>query len=179
MGLSSLAVLVAAVITDVVADEPPLHTLAVALAATIVGAGRFRLRHHVRGRLQGVVVAVNLAVLSQPAVHALGELTHLGADALPHSHGVPESLSGIALHVVVALLVVAVAASELTCARVAPWARSALAHLRTLFVVGPVPVGPPLAARRRLNELSTLSPQLSTFRPVTRRGPPVAAGLAG
>lgn len=164
---------------DVIADEPPLHTLTVALAAAIVGVGRFRLRRPGGGRMAGVVAAVNLSVLAQPAVHALSKLSHLGGDALPHSHGAPENLSGIALHLVVALLVVAVAANEPACAFVASWVLRAVTQLRALLLRDPAPVGPSCAVRRHVDRIPVPHRQLSTGQPLTRRGPPARLGLAG
>lgn len=173
--LSSSAVVVTAVGFDVLADEPPVHTLAIALAAIVIGVGR----RWLQGRLAGVLVAVNLAVLGQPAVHALTKLTHASADALPHSHVVPESLSGIALHVAVAMLVVAVAASEPACLLVSGIVLRALRHLHALLTRAPIPVGPVTPLRRRGDEPPLLLQLVGVDHSVSRRGPPAAFGLAG
>ena len=103
--MSSLLVLAVAVGFDIAADEPPIHTLAVAAAALVVGLGRMRRP----GRFRGLAATVNLAVIGQPAVHALGKMSQAGAEHGSHSHGWPEGFAGVALHVAVALLVVAVA----------------------------------------------------------------------
>jgi lysylphosphatidylglycerol synthetase-like protein (DUF2156 family) len=170
--VSSLAVLGLAVGFDVLADEAPTHTLTVALAAAIVGLGRFWLR----GRLSQVFTAMNLVVIGQPAVHALTKLTHAGADALPHSHVVPEDASAVALHVVVALLVVTIAASEPACTYVAT------RIVRTLVVLtrAPRPADRPSPVRpQRWDEPPALEQQQLRGRCSSRRGPPLVLALAG
>jgi hypothetical protein len=168
---SSALVLVAAVGFDVLADEPPVHALAVGLAALVVGVGRL----WTLGRFRGMFAAVNVVVVGQPAVHALSKLTAAGADSLPHSHGWFEGLPVISLHVVVALLVVAVAAGEPACGYVvsavvlllARVGRAPATPVRT-FVVPSDRRAQPLARERRL---------LLT-RQAHRRGPPAGAALA-
>ena len=108
LAVSSLLVVVVAVGFDVAADEPPIHTLAVAAAALVVGLGRARWP----GRFRGLAATVNLAVIAQPAVHALGKVSQASTEHLPHSHGWTAGFAGIALHVAVALLLVAVAVLE-------------------------------------------------------------------
>ena len=168
---SSVFVLATAVSFDVLADEPPTHTLAVGLVALIVGAGRLR----TLGRFRGVFAAVNLAVVGQPAVHALGKLSQAGAEWLPHSHGWPASVSSLALHVAVALIVVVVAASEPIGRFVVSSVVPALAHLLRLPVVPMPTCAVPVArhieprARRR---------QVLPTRHLHRRGPPASLALA-
>lgn len=165
--LSSAVVVALALAFDVLADEPPTHTVTVLLAAATVGLGRYLLR----GRLTGVFAAVNLAVIGQPAVHALTKLTHAGADALPHSHALPENLFAIALHIVIAVLVVAVAASEPLSIVVAR------AVLRTLVIL--TRALPPsrtmvVSLRRREEQHDPPGQDLLNSQSLTRRGPPVA-----
>lgn len=163
--------MVVAVGFDLLADEPPTHALAVGLVALIVGVGRLRMS----GRFQGAFVAANLAVVGQPAVHALSKLTQAGADWLPHSHGWPESVSAIALHVTVALLVVAVAASEPACRYVA--STVALVAARVLRLpVAPAPAE--VVRARRRSEPRAREHQLLFARQTRRRGPPHASALA-
>ena len=152
---------------DVMADEPPTHTLMVLLAAATVGLGL----HCLGRRLTGVFVAVNLVVIGQPAVHALTKLAHAGADALPHSHALPENSFAIALHVVIAVLVVAVAASEPLCIVVAGTALRAL----VLLTHAPSPNGPPvLSPRPREEQYGPPDQGLLHSQSLTRRGPPDA-----
>jgi hypothetical protein len=170
--VSSVLVLLTAIGFDVLAEEPPVHTLAVALAAVIVGLGRVR----AQTRHREVFAAVNLAVVGQPAVHALGKMTHAGAELLPHGHGLPEGLAGVALHVAVALLVVGVAASEPLGVFVVTTVSPVLAKLidvRPLPAIGPAPVAP----------VAFLEPRAPTHRllftrQACRRGPPPSALLA-
>jgi hypothetical protein len=168
---SSALVMLAAVGFDLLADEPPTHALAVGLVALIVGIGRLRMS----GRFQGAFMAANLAVVGQPAVHALGKLTRSGADWLPHSHGWLESVSAVALHVAVALLVVAIAASEPACRYVA----STVALVVARVLPRPVAAEPAefVTASRR-NEPRTREHQLLFARQAHRRGPPAASVLA-
>lgn len=172
--ISSLLVLVAAVGMDVVADEPPVHCLAVAVAAGIVGLGRFRLRSRASSGLRGVIVAVNLAVLGQPAVHLLAKVAHLGADA-SHGHVVPDSAAAVTLHIAFALMVVAIAASEPACAALSVRLRYAVTHLRSLLARGPLPIGPPRPMVCFDHDTAPPSPRLWSIEPATRRGPPVGA----
>ena len=166
-----MLVLVAAFGFDLLADEPPIHALAVGLVALIVGIGRLRFL----GRRQEVFVAVNVVVVAQPAVHALGKLTQASLDGLPHSHGWPGSISTIALHAAVALLVVVVAASEPACRYVVSTIVLVLGHVLRLPVV-PAPtamVSTDHRARPRVRER-----QLLFTRQVHRRGPPAVPALA-
>lgn len=163
---SASAVVALAVVFDVLADEPPTHTLMVVLAAVTVGLGRFLLR----GCANQVFVAVNLVVIGQPAVHALTKLTHAGAEMSPHSHAVPENLFAIAIHVVIAVLVVAVAASEPLYLVIARTVQRAL----VLLMRTEQPVGPP-ALRLRRREQQNGPPrhrELLLRQGLTRRGPP-------
>ncbi|MDD7941044.1 hypothetical protein PHK61_21720 [Actinomycetospora lutea] len=168
--VSSLLVLVAAVGFDVLADEPPVHLLAVALAALIVGAGRLRWS----GRATGLFVTMNLAVVGQPAVHALGKLPQAGAELLPHSHGWPHSLSGLLLHVAVAMLVVTLAVLEPACASVVP---RLLPLLRGL-VQTPPPRGPVRRVRPARRAPRVRAHRLLFSRQAHRRGPPALPALA-
>lgn len=168
---SSVLVLVVAVGFDLLAEEPPVHALAVGSVAAVVGIGRLWLL----GRFQGVFAAANLAIVGQPAAHALGKVTQAGTEWLPHSHGWPQSVSTIALHVVVALLVVAVATSEPACRYVVSTVVLALARVLHLPVaprstcVLPTDRG----ARPRAREH-----RLLFSRQVHRRGPPTLSVLA-
>lgn len=168
---SSASVLLVAVGFDLLADEPPTHALAVGLVALIVAIGRLRMS----GRFQGAFAAANLAVIGQPAVHALGKVSQAGADWLPHSHGWPESVSGIALHVAVALLIVAVAAGEPACRYVASTVAPVLARVLCL-PVAPAPAAAVPSGRR--DEPRAREHQLLFARQVHRRGPPPVPALA-
>ena len=164
--LSSTVVVALAMAFDVLADEPPTHTMMVLLAAATVGLGRYLMR----GRLTEVFAAVNVAVLGQPAVHALTKLTQAGAEALPHSHALPDNLFAIALHVVIAVLVVAVAASEPLCIVVA----RAVLRAFVLLTRAPSPAGPPVTlVRRREDQQGPPDQDLLQSQSLTRRGPPV------
>lgn len=169
LSLSSTAVIALAMTFDILADEPPTHTVMVLLAAATVGLGRYLLR----GRLTGVFVAVNLAVIGQPAVHALTKLTHVGADALPHSHALPENFFAIALHIVIAVLVVAVAASEplsIVVARV-------VLHTLVFLTRASSPSGPTvISPHRREGQHDPPGQDLLSSQSLTRRGPPVTLG---
>lgn len=164
--LSASAVVALAVVFDVLADEPPTHTLMVLLAAATVGLGRFWLR----GRASQVFAAMNLVVIGQPAVHALTKLSQAGAETLPHSHTVPDNFFAIAIHVVIAVLVVAVAASEPLCVVIARTVQRALVVLsRTQQPAGP------LVVRHRRREQQNGPPRhrdLLLSQSLTRRGPP-------
>lgn len=168
--MSSSLVLLAAVGFDVLADEPPVHTLAVALAALIVGAGRLRWS----GRFAGLFVTMNLAVVGQPAVHALGKLPQAGAELLPHSHGWPQSLSGLSLHVAVAMLVVALAVLEPACASVVP----RLLPLLCGLIHTPPPRGPVRHMRCTRRAPRVRAQRLLFTRQAHRRGPPALPALA-
>ena len=165
---SSALVLVAAVVFDLLAEEPPVHALVVGLAALIVGVGRLR----TGGRHQGVFAAVNLVVVGQPAVHAVTKLTEVGADWLPHAHGWSESVPAMALHIVVALLVVAVAASEPAGRYVVSAVVLFLAQVRRSPAA---PMAPSVVIPRRAHEPGARARQLMFTRQVHRRGPPVPA----
>lgn len=168
LAISSVLVLTTAVGFDLLADEPPTHALAVGLVALIVGLGRMRMS----GRFQGAFMAANLAVVGQPAVHALGKLTQAGADWLPHSHGWPESVSATALHVAVALLVVAVAASEPACRYVVSTVAFVLARVRR---APPTRLPAETVAPCRRDEPRPREHQLLFARQARRRGPPAGA----
>lgn len=166
LALSASAVVALAVVFDVLADEPPTHTLMVLLAAAIVGLGRFLLR----GRASQVFAAVNLVVIGQPAVHALTKLTQAGVETLPHSHAGPDNLVAIAIHLVIAVLVVAVAASEPLCVVIARSAQRAF----LVLMRAQQPVGPPVLRLRR-REQQHGPPRhrdLLLRQSLTRRGPP-------
>ncbi|WP_274202305.1 hypothetical protein [Actinomycetospora lemnae] len=165
-----MLVLSAAVGFDVAADERPIHTATVALAAVIVGVGRLWMQ----GRLRGVFAAVNLAIIGQPAVHAVTKLTYV-ADAVPHAHGWPETFSSVALHIAVALLLVAVSASEPVCAFVAGTiVRSLRLATSPRSSDAPSPIRP-----GRHDEPGDIEQQLLSSRCVSRRGPPSTPVLAG
>ena len=168
---SSVLVLVAAVAFDVLAEEPPTHALAVGLAALIVGLGRLR----ARGRFQGVFAAVNLAVVGQPAVHAVSKLAEAGAGSMPHSHGWFDGLPSVGLHVVVALLVVVIATSEPATRYVASAVVLVLARLHRH---PPVAVPPRVVPSDRRAEPPGRERQLLFTRQAHRRGPPAMPALA-
>jgi hypothetical protein len=164
---SSILVLVAAVGFDLLAHEPPTHALAVGLVAVIVGIGRL----WTLGRFPGVFAAVNAAVVGQPAVHAVSKLTEVAVD-VPHSHGWSETVPAITLHVVVALLVVVVAASEPAGRYVASAVLRLVARTRCSPVV-PAParaVSPDHRSEPRAREH-----ELLFTRQARRRGPPTIA----
>lgn len=168
MLLSASAVVALAVVFDVLADEPPTHTLMVLLAAATVGLGRL----WSRGRANQVVTAVNLVVIGQPAVHALTKLTHAGVEMAPHSHAVPDNVFAIALHLVVAVLVVAVAASEPLCIVITESVQRALVFLTH----SERPAGPSDVPTRRREERHDLPRHrdLLLRQSLSRRGPPSA-----
>jgi len=168
---SSVLVLSVAVGFDLLADEPPTHALAVGLVALVVGIGRLWLR----GRFQGAFAAANLAVVGQPAVHALGKVTQAGTEWLPHSHGWPQSVSTIALHVVVALLVVAVAASEPACRYVVS---AVVLVLGRVLHLPEAPISTCGITTERGARPRTREHQLLFSRQVHRRGPPTLPALA-
>ncbi|MEJ2870951.1 hypothetical protein WCD74_24525 [Actinomycetospora sp. OC33-EN08] len=148
-GFSAVVVLVTAVAFDVVAQEPGAHVLGVALAATSVGVARLLLP----GRLRGPFALVNLAVLAQPAAHAVTKLT-------PHAHGV----SPLALQIAVTLLVVVVAGGEPLLVVAA-----ALPLVRWLLTL--TPDGPPRTVRTTPAAVGSLS-GVDLARCLPRRGPP-------
>jgi hypothetical protein len=167
---SVVAVVLVAGGFDLLADQTLLHVLGVALAAASVGAVRLALR----GRLQGLFVVVNLAVLVQPAAHALTTLTQAGAARLHHEHVVPEHLTALALQLAITLLVVVVASSEplLVAGR--------HAHLQLLRVVlgltpVPAPGGP---APRPPEPADGPAQQVARLRCRPHRGPPALAAPA-
>lgn len=162
-----MLVLTTAVGFDLLADEPPIHALAVGLVALIVGIGRMRMS----GRFQGAFMAANLAVVGQPAVHALSKLTQAGADWLPHSHGWTESVSATALHVAVALLVVAIAASEPACRYVVSAVAFVLVRVRRM---PPTRLPGDTVAPCRRDEPRPREHQLLFARQARRRGPPAS-----
>lgn len=165
---SSAIVVVAAVVFDLLAEEPPVHALAVGLVAVIVGVGRLR----ALGRHRGVFAAVNLVVVGQPAVHAVTKLTAFTAESMPHAYGWAESIPAVAVHIAVAMLVVAVAASE-------PAGRYVVSTVVLLLAqVQRSPAAPPapsVVVPRRATVPRARARQLLFTRQVHRRGPPVAA----
>ncbi|MDD7938319.1 hypothetical protein PHK61_07800 [Actinomycetospora lutea] len=164
---SVIAVVLVACGFDLLADESLLHVLGVALAAASVGVVRLALR----GRLQGLFVVVNLAVLVQPAAHALTTLTQAGAARLHHEHVVPEHLTALALQLAITLLVVVVASSEplLVAGR--------HAHLRLLrAALGLAPVPAPGTPRPRPPEpAARVGRPAALLRCRPHRGPPAVA----
>ncbi|MDL5159893.1 hypothetical protein [Actinomycetospora termitidis] len=151
-GFSAAVVLATAVALDLVAQEPRGHVLAVALAASSVGAARLLLAH----RWRGTFALLNLAVLAQPAAHAVTKLT-------PHAHGI----SPVALQIAVTLLVVLVAGGEplLVVAATLPLVR--------LLLTVP-PDGPPRTVRTAPPAVGNLS-GVDLARCLPRRGPPSPA----
>lgn len=167
---SSLGVVAVAGAFDVLADERPDHALSLVMVAAAVGMLRWLLR----GRLRGLFFLVNIAVVVQPVAHGMGKLTQATAGMLPHSHGVPEAFSGLALQLAVALLVVVIAGSEPIAAFVASaviTVAAAVARLSLAEWAGPAstPTSP---------ERVRVPPDddgLTRCRP--RRGPPRGVGL--
>ena len=160
-----VAVVLTAGAFDLLAEQTLLHVLGVALVATAVGAVRLALR----GRLQRLFVVINLAVLVQPAAHALTTLSQAGAARLSHDHVVPEQVSALALQLAITLLVVMVASSEplLVAGR--------HAHLRLLRVVLGLPPVPAPGAPRPPAPVRGAAPSVDLLRCRPRRGPPAAA----
>ena len=72
--MSSLLVLAVAVGFNIAADEPPIHARRGGAGAPVVGLGRMRRP----GRFRGLAATLNLAVIGQPAVHALGKMSQVG-----------------------------------------------------------------------------------------------------
>lgn len=166
---SAATTVLVAVGFDVLAAEPPVHSVTLALVAVVVGVGRWRLQ----GRLPGLFALVNVAIVAQPAVHALNKVLHAGADALPHGHGPVEDLSTVAVHVVIALLVVAVAASE------PMYGFIASTLLRALALIA---ADPPPAQTQGPRPRRVVDPRVLWWRVFQRcdgrRGPPTGRGLA-
>jgi hypothetical protein len=167
---SSLGVVAVAGAFDVLADERPDHTLSLVMVAAAVGVLRWLLR----GRLRGLFFLVNIAVVVQPVAHGMGKLTQATAGMLPHSHEVPEELSGLAIQLAVALLVVVVAGSEPIATFVASaviTVAAAVARLPLAESVGPASA-PTSPDRVRVPPDDD---GLTRCRP--RRGPPRGVGL--
>ncbi|MFC5142112.1 hypothetical protein ACFPK1_28050 [Actinomycetospora rhizophila] len=167
---SSLAVVAVAGAFDLLAEERPENTLSLVLVAAAVGALRWLLR----GRLRGMFFLVNIAMIVQPVAHGMGKVTRATAEMLPHDHVVPDELSGIALQLAVALLVVVVAGSEPIVAFVASTVLAVAAGVARLPVAetnrpASVPAGPEQARAPAVGD------GLTRCRP--RRGPPYPVGL--
>ncbi|GAA4872274.1 hypothetical protein GCM10023203_22450 [Actinomycetospora straminea] len=170
LAASSLAVVAVAGTFDVLAGERPDHTLSLVLVALAVGV----LRWCLRGRLRGVFFLVNVAVVAQPVAHGVGELIQATGGPLPHSHDVPEELSGLTVQLAVALLVTVVAGSEPIVAVVATTVITAAAVVARVPVA--VPGGPALPPSRPDQRRPPDDGDASTrCRP--RRGPPPSLGL--
>lgn len=106
--VSIALVVVTALVLDVVAEGSLAHTAQVGAMACVVGLVRWV----AGGRLPRFFALANVAVLAQPAVHALAQVAHTAAGELPHSHVVAEEVWAVVLQVVITLVVVLVAASE-------------------------------------------------------------------
>ncbi|MDD7967351.1 hypothetical protein [Actinomycetospora lemnae] len=167
---SSLAVVAVAGTFDVLAGERPDHTLSLVLVAVAVGLLRWMLR----GRLRGLFFLVNVAVVVQPVAHGVGELAQATGGLLPHSHDVPEELSGLTIQLAVALLVAVVAGSEPIVAFVATTVITAAAVVARLPVA--VSTGPALLPARPDRPRPHDDHAFTRCRP--RRGPPLTVGLA-
>jgi hypothetical protein len=168
--VSSLAVVAVAATFDVLAGERPDHTLSLVLVAGAVGIVRWLLR----GRLRGLFSLINLAVVAQPMAHGLSDLTHTTAGLLPHSHVVPEEVSGLAVQLLIAALVAVVAGSEPIVVFVASTVltvAAALAHKHVPETAAPV-VHP---ARPGDEAAPTRTDESVHCRP--HRGPPTLVGL--
>ncbi|WP_133824262.1 hypothetical protein [Actinomycetospora succinea] len=165
--VSVLAVVLTAGGFDLLADETLLHVLGVALVAAAVGAVRLALR----GRLQSLFVVINLAVLVQPAAHALTTVTQAGAARLQHDHVVPEELTALALQLAITLLVVVVASSEPLLVA------GGHAHLQLLRVVLGLPPVPSSSGpdRRAPAPADAVVHRVDLVRCRPHRGPPPAA----
>ncbi|MEJ2863962.1 hypothetical protein [Actinomycetospora flava] len=161
-----VASVVAVVLTaggfDLLAEQTLLHVLGVALAAAAVGAVRLALR----GRLRHLFVVINLAVLVQPAAHAITTLSQAGAARLSHHHVVPEQVSALALQLAITLLVVVVASSEplLVTGR--------HAHLRLLRIVLGIAPQPAPGTPRPPAPVEGAAPSVDLLRCRPHRGPP-------
>src|SRR4051794_35870943 len=101
MATGALATVFAAVVSDVIAGERPLHTLSLGLVVAVVAALRLRFG----GRRSGLFVAVNAAIIVQPVVHAVAKVTPwpAGHTADP-AHAVQTDVSITTVHVLVAAL---------------------------------------------------------------------------
>lgn len=168
--LSVVVVVAVACGFDVVAEGLSLHLVGVAMLAIAVGAVRMVLR----GRLQGLFALVNVAVLAQPAAHALTSVTHSVAAQLPHDHVVPEGLASLALQLAITLLVVLVAASEPLLRALTSSGRGLRLLLR-LLLGAPRPPVTTVSPLRILRVPPPREPALTRVRLL--RGPPTA--LAG
>ena len=157
-----------ALVLDVLAEGSLAHAAQVGATAAAVGL----LRLAAGGRLPRFFALVNVAVLAQPAVHALTQVAHTAAGELPHSHVVAEEVWAVALQVAITLLVVLVAASEPLLDVVVSTRLASLRALLAFAVVDPptpparrpIPAPPPREPSEVLRALC---------RP--RRGPPRAA----
>lgn len=163
--VSAVLVVVTALGLDVLADQDLTHVLGVGTLAGAVGLACLIFRGH----LSRFSVLVNIAVLAQPAIHAVTGMAHSAAGRLPHGHAVDEDVWAVGLQVAITLLVVLVAASEPLLAFVTSTRSSSLAALLAFAVPAPsipsvarpAPEPPP----RHLYEIFVVQ-----CRP--RRGPP-------
>jgi hypothetical protein len=155
---------------DLLADERPDHTLSLVLVAGAVGVLRWLLR----GRLRGLFSLINFAVIAQPVAHGVGKLTRNTAGLLPHSHEVPEELSGLTVQIAVALLVAVVAGSE----PIAVFVASTVLTVASTLARGRVPESAAPALHPAGPEDETLPVEVDdTVRCRPHRGPPALVGL--
>jgi hypothetical protein len=161
-------VIVTALVLDVLAEGSLAHAIPVGVTACAVGL----LRLVAGGRLPRFFALVNVAVLAQPAVHALAQVAHTAAGELPHSHVVAEEVWAVALQVAITLIVVLVAASEPVLDIVVSTRLAALRVLLAFTIVDP-PVAP---AARPIPAPPPREPsEVLRARCRPRRGPPRAA----
>ena len=177
-GLSSLALIASSLTViavaggfDVLAGARPDHTLSLVLVAVAVGLMRWILR----GRLRGLFTVVNLAVVAQPVAHGMAELARGMAGWLPHSHVVPEELSGLAVQVSVAMLVAVVAGSEPIAVFVASTVLAVAAAIARTQVSDTA--APSVHPTRPDHEASPVGTD-DRVRCRPHRGPPALGGLA-
>lgn len=153
---------VAAVGMDLVAGEHPVHAGTVGLTAGSVALARLTADR----RLDGMLAAVNAAVVAQPAFHASTKILPSGAD-----HSGELSLS--ATHALVAaFVVVALTQFQRLCRLVTAISPVLVEILLRLFSLPRRP--------QRSPKLAAYEPALpvtrwSVVRPLVRRGPPPGA----
>lgn len=166
---SSVLVLLTASGFDLLAGETRDHVLGVAASAVAVGLMRLVLR----GRMHGLFALINVALLAQPAAHALGKVADFAATQLPHEHLLPEGVPALMLQVAFTLLVVLVAGSEPILGFVSS---SALLVLGVLFGLR-FPAESSAATSCAVGTVSRALPLEVLFaRCRPRRGPPASAG---
>lgn len=171
--IASAGVTVAAAVgLDTMAGDTPLHTAALGAVALMVGL--VRLRYAGQGRR--VFAALSLTVLAQPAAHAAATVVDLGAPAEePHLGASSVDLSSVVVHVLFALVALAVSASEPAFEVLAvSWARL-VRLLAALLDRSTPPHAAAVSAVARTRAVGS-----AEYRPFAcRRGPPPVGRLIG